>query len=427
VVQKGYLDKRQVSELGVPNDQIVHSTDNYWLGVTFMNKDESAESAPAQPASSPLPADGVLELKIVAIGDHATGPIDSIQFQRLAIPDRRVPSPPRFIFGTFPESISNHFFGLWGIPSVGVFVCRDVKLIGEFLVARGDQAFRSSELNIHPAHIETLLTKYSPISAGLGAKRISGRHVCLAGPGYGVYGHWLVEYLPKLGVLHSAGYDVKTLSYLIPRSVPRFAVDWLRLLGIKESQLNFYDSEKEFLSVEELLLPTVLHNGNRMSPLFRDAANLLKELVATHGGQVKSASAATRIFVSRKRFSRARALTNRDRIEGMAINAGFKLVYPEELPLLDQVTLFSNAQQIIGEYGSGLHGSMFSKPGTIVCALRGSALHPGFIQSGLGEVMEQPTGYVMGQTNGSDPNATFTVSEEAFEACLRLIFNGLPL
>jgi capsular polysaccharide biosynthesis protein len=58
--------------------------------------------------------------------------------------------------------------------------------------------------------------------------------------------------------------------------------------------------------------------------------------------------------------------------------------------------LFASAREIIGEYGSAFHATMFSAPDTPVCGLRGSDYHPGFVQSGIGDVFGQPTGWVFG-------------------------------
>jgi hypothetical protein len=365
--------------------------------------------------------------KIIAIGDFAAGPVEGISFDRLAPPDLRIPQPPRFLFGNVPEHILGHYFSGWGLSSIGVFLCRDVRLVGEFLVGRDDRIFRSPELNIHPAHIKQALDKYAGKSRDLLRRKITGRHVVLAGPGYNVYGHWLAEYLPKLGVLHSAGHNLGTLSYLLPTSVPSFVFEWLKVLGVRESQLNLYDPERELLLADELLLPSILHAGIRFSPLFKDIAAFLKRLVVSQNGPVAADPARKRLFISRHKFGAGRSLVNRERIEQMSVDAGFALVYPEDLSLLDQVALFSGASHIIGEYGSALHASMFAAPGTVVCALRGNALHPGFLQSGLGEVMGQPTGYVIGENESSDPNARFTVSEHAFETCLKLIFRSVAL
>jgi hypothetical protein len=39
------------------------------------------------------------------------------------------------------------------------------------------------------------------------------------------YGHWLTEFLPKLGLLAAAGHDVDALSYPLPEALPPFARD----------------------------------------------------------------------------------------------------------------------------------------------------------------------------------------------------------
>jgi capsular polysaccharide biosynthesis protein len=113
------------------------------------------------------------------------------------------------------------------------------------------------------------------------------------------------------------------------------------------------------------------------------------------------------------------------RIEEMAVKANFALVYPEELSLLEQVRLFAGAREIMGEYGSALHGSLFSPEGAVICALRGTGGHPGFLQSGMGMALKQPTGYIFGEADESDPNFGFQVEEDAVAAALRLVFGGL--
>ena len=77
---------------------------------------------------------------------------------------------------------------------------------------------------------------------------------------------------------------------------------------------------------------------------------------------------------------------------------------------------------IVGEYGSALHTSLFSRPGTTVCALRGSMGHPGFIQSGFGQALGQPTGYVFGEQVDQSGDGRFVIGEPDFAECLRTLF-----
>lgn len=89
--------------------------------------------------------------------------------------------------------------------------------------------------------------------------------------------------------------------------------------------------------------------------------------------------------------------------------------------LAEQVALFAAARQIVGEYGSGLHGSMFSPPGTFVCAFRAAALHPGFLQSGLCQALDQKIGYVLGDAEDHAIQQEFAVEPEDVRWALRML------
>jgi capsular polysaccharide biosynthesis protein len=49
---------------------------------------------------------------------------------------------------------------------------------------------------------------------------------------------------------------------------------------------------------------------------------------------------------------------------------GFTSVRPESLPFLEQARLLAGAEIVAGEAGSGLHGTVFSQPGTTTLELR---------------------------------------------------------
>ena len=72
------------------------------------------------------------------------------------------------------------------------------------------------------------------------------------------------------------------------------------------------------------------------------------------------------------------------------------VVSPQTMSLDDQVAIFGEASHIAGEYGSGLHSSIFSLPGTRVLSLQSEAVNQ-FVQAGLGAVLTQPTGFALGE------------------------------
>jgi hypothetical protein len=348
----------------------------------------------------------------------------AIEFIELYPPTNIVPECPKFFFGTFPAELAAQFFRYSHLWAAGVYKLRGFELVGAYGLGRDGELFCCPHANIHPAHLEGLSAKPRHPRASPPPLHATGQVALITGPGYTVYGHWLSDFLPKLYLLHASGHDIRRLRYLLPADTPAFGRAWMELAGIPAANILQFDPAGETILVEELLLPTTLHNGIRASALLRDAAQFLVSCVEEQVGTSIGHRADRRIFVSRARAPAGRTLRNRSRIEDLAVAAGLELVHPQFLALPDQVRLFRSANRIVGEYGSALHNSLFSLPGTVVCALRGSALHPGFIQSGFGHVLEQPTGYVLGETDETSADGEYTVSEPAVGECLDMLLSG---
>lgn len=60
---------------------------------------------------------------------------------------------------------------------------------------------------------------------------------------------------------------------------------------------------------------------------------------------------------------------NRAEIETIAAEAGFEIVYPEELDFVDQAGLLRTARFVIAPEGSAFYLTSFIKPGTKICVL----------------------------------------------------------
>jgi capsular polysaccharide biosynthesis protein len=346
---------------------------------------------------------------------------------RLAAPSRVLPPPPRFTFGPFPPSLMAMYYRHWGLSSCGVFKLSGFELTGGFLLSSGGMYYRCPELNIHEAHIKQEVERIAPGQARAQKKHLLGSYVVLAGPGHNIYGHWLVEYLPKISLLNFAGFNLGSLGYLVPATVPRFVFAWLELLGIGDDQIVRYQPQADIITADEFLLPTILHNGVRMSPIFKDAVAFMRGLVESRH-DLSGSPHGSRVFLARPRQSASRALSNRVDVEDAAARANFSLIYPEQLSLVEQIRLFVGCREIMGEYGSALHGSVFSPAGTVVCALRGPFSHPGFIQSGIGDALSQPTGYIFGEADDHEVDFGFQIVPETLELGLKLVFNsGLSL
>ncbi len=345
--------------------------------------------------------------------------LDATHFTAVLPASTRLPEPPRFSFGDFPAPVAAAYYRATHLHGVGVYAANGLAWCRGFVLGPDGALLRDGSIQIHQETIDRLGPQGRTALRAAAPERLSGVAAALVPPGdaYRIYGHWLVDILPKLAVLVAAGHDLAQLWYPVPADTPDFALDLMRLFGVPEDRIVAVASASR-LTPDRLLIPTSLHNGVRMSPLLREAAALFRSNLR-RAATLPTGSQEFRIFLARK--GRNRMLTNRTRIENMARAAGFAVIYPETRTLPEQVALFAGAREIVGEYGSAFHTALFAPAGTVVCGLRGDQLHPGFIQSGLGEELEQPTGYVFG--SGAGTAYDYAIAEDAFAECLKTVFD----
>ena len=333
-----------------------------------------------------------------------------------------VPSPPRFTFGNFPSTVAAGYYRATQLHGMGVYSGENLRWSDCFVIEGSGDFLVGTQVNLPSHNVAELDPDRRAAILSAPTERLTGAAAIIlpSSRAYRIYGHWLTDMLPKLAVLEAAGHDWRSLWYPIPDATPKFGVDLMLLFGIPQSRIVRVASGRA-ITADALLMPTSMHNGVRYSPLLRDMTVSLRQELGRSDGAVPAHRGQARIFLARK--DRKRLVTNRARIEAMARSAGFEVVYPETMTLAEQVALFSSAREIVGEYGSAFHTAMFSPAATVVCGLRGGQFHPAFIQSGIGEVLDQPTGYVFGEPQGDPARYDYMVPEDVFSDCLKIVFD----
>lgn len=366
------------------------------------------------------------------IGIDATEVPDGLSVIDLRPASVRPRPAPEFLYGPVEPDSLRHFHNDQFEPPASVFCLRDVEVLGPWfgtgvLLVRGDIDFSCHGIALNPRSEEArarLADHLAARSSGARiARRIPGQALLLANNGHQIYGHWLVDFLPKLYLLERAGLDIDQISIMLPSDIGGFGAEFLRVLGVRDERIIRYDPDCESLFPDELVVPTTLRWGGRCSPLFADAVAYLNERIDRCNRL--PVSQARRLFLSRGQSGRnARPFVNEDRVEQLAVEAGLTLVHPERLPLLEQIALFRGARRVVGQYGSALHATIFGRPGVVVCGLHGQ-LPASFdaLQSGIGERLGQPTGYVFADPVPAGADAwAISVDEAAFAACLSAEF-----
>nr|WP_242012068.1 glycosyltransferase 61 family protein [Acetobacter oeni] len=225
----------------------------------------------------------------------------------------------------------------------------------------------------------------------------------------------MVDFLPKLHLLSLAGISLKSVRILLPANMGPFGRDLLRALDIGDEQILLHDPEKETLRCRTLIVPTMLRRAGRCHPIFADAVATLNEMIDRTGAV--PASPLRRIYIARDpRFGRR--LLGGEQAETIATQHDFTAIRPEQLPITSQIALFRGAREILGSYGSALHASIFCRPGVKIAAIHGQLPHAfDALQSGIGERLGQPAGYIFGQSLPDDPES-IGFEETAFRTCL---------
>lgn len=327
---------------------------------------------------------------------------------------KSLPDAPVFLLGHATSELLRVYFEQFETWAVSCYQVNQLGVTAEGVIVDRNSIYICNELNFHYHYIHSHWV--TSIDLGdLPVTHRAGEYVLLSGPGHKMYGHWLVDFLPKLYVLYCYGLDIRRLKYILPGDTPQFALEWLRFLGILDEQFVFFNTG-EITFVDSLIVPTVLRSNSRTTPLFADAIRYLKQLILGE----KIISGGGKLFLARNLVNNKRLLSNRDRIEKIAELRGYHFVVPEKLSIREQIELFSSATLIVGEYGSNLHNSIFAPRNAMICALRTNDPHSviGFLQSGLGQAMGQKTGYVFGASAAEEQ---FKIEEKDFQQALDIL------
>lgn len=336
--------------------------------------------------------------------------------------------PPSLLIGAVTSDLLRLYHSQSVVLGTAIYRVREATVLGEGIVMTDGCFNVGHDLNLGRDYIAK---NYAATDAWLpdaAVRRVHDPVVLLTGAGYLGYGHWLVDFLPKLHLLRLAGYRLNRLTFLMPSDTPDFARRWLAILGIEPHQCAVYDRTREVVLCRELIVPSTLRFGTRVSPLFAEACAALRDAAAPRRFRRFRRPARRRIFVARSVNAvthNTRSLHQRVLFEDTARKRGFTIVSPERLGLREQVELFDAAGTICGEYGSGLHASMFSRPGTLVMAVRDDTADLGFLQSGIDQELDHHNGYVIGAAS-PDGDGRFSVDPADLDLAFDWIDWGGP-
>ena len=189
------------------------------------------------------------------------------------------------------------------------------------------------------------------------------------------FGHWVVQFLPKLFGARYAG-SLPPVPILIDAGMPpshREALAYFlgsdaSIIEIPEMSVAIVD--KLWLLGDWLFIPICPApdqdlGPTRLSPPPHEMAAVIRRMTAT---EPEPSRTDRRLFLAREDF-RHRRMVNHDRIAEVAEGLGFEIVYLERHSFREQMAMMRSAQAIVGPDGSSHLMGMFARPATKITIL----------------------------------------------------------
>lgn len=268
-------------------------------------------------------------------------------------------------------------------PAGYVADVEDAYLSGHACLWKNEKFVSMNSYVSHVAEIETRGGAWQTPWTHRPTRTIKDRVAVGFSAGYGCFGHWLVDDIPRLGLLkRELGAEFDGLKIILTEKTPAYAKTMLQhILGIEEDRIVYFDHEREMLHLEAVAISSYQHENYNFNPYLRDFYCAVK---APH-------PQGRRICLSRRAWEKtkpqARRFLERRIFEDMAREAGFEMIAPETLSFAEQIECVSGASVIIAEHGSAQHMSLFAPEGCVIGTI--NPLTP--VQVNIGRLYSNPT------------------------------------
>ena len=169
------------------------------------------------------------------------------------------------------------------------------------------------------------------------------------------YGHFILDFIPKLKVAQKFKETIGEIPILIPEMIVRWQPPMLEAFWdscIEDEYVVQCKSEQTILVKKAwIILPT------------NHAGVIPKWTIDYLRGGKKPNRKSRRLFVSREGLPRAwRRFTNHKEVVEAVSKYGFEEVHPQLLSISEQIKMFGEADAVFGMHGSGILNVLFGNP-----------------------------------------------------------------
>ncbi len=184
------------------------------------------------------------------------------------------------------------------------------------------------------------------------------------------YYHWMVDLLPKFGILEKAGVSLELIDHVLLRKITsNFQRETLAHLGISENKI-VETQENCYLECDRIIHIDLV-NGINMK-MNRFIPSWLRYLYPPEHHTTKER---IKLYISRPNGVR-RGIANEEKLIPILKEQGYTICAMEGLSVKEQAKLLSLADVLISPHGGALTNMVFCRPGIKVLELFGRHVYP---------------------------------------------------
>jgi hypothetical protein len=181
------------------------------------------------------------------------------------------------------------------------------------------------------------------------------------------FGHFLLEHMNRAYAALDKKY--KNMKFVLVNNkdvnpVPNYMFELLELLGVKRDNIMILNETTQFKNVY------VPDQGFNIPVYSSQEFGKIYDKIAKN---VPDTEVYDKIYVSRAALQSRRTF-GENVVQKIFEKNGFKIIYPEKLPLTEQISLVKNCKVLAGCAGTALHLALFMKPGGTVIQIKRNRL-----------------------------------------------------
>jgi hypothetical protein len=171
------------------------------------------------------------------------------------------------------------------------------------------------------------------------------------------YFHWMYDVLPRIELLMKSGFPIDQFVLNYHNPFHSFQAETLNLIGISRENYILTNENLHF-KAKNLVVPSLIVHSRYP----KWATDFLRTKFLPYA---RESSEYKRIFISRSDAS-YRRIANEDFVMSVLENYGFKRISLRNMPVSQQISIFSSAEIVISPHGASLANIAFCKPNTKV-------------------------------------------------------------